>query len=183
MNPRQLSASQWHTWATFLCKLTKRRKWCYHYCQTNKIVKIWYILSVYCVMTNQSEQQDMRTSHKIRNLLPHCLRFFFFHTWLALSLHHNIPELLLLAFQCCEFHSKSYMCIVKKTSWGCMVFMSIVLLVHKSTIKIHQISPLNVGFEIDTPHNLFALYMINFRNDENIQCTWQSKPNHYRAHQ
>ena len=26
MNPRQLSASQWHTWATFLCKLTKRRK-------------------------------------------------------------------------------------------------------------------------------------------------------------
>ena len=64
-----------------------------------------------------------------------------------------------------------------------VVFMLIVLLMHKSTIKIHHISPLNVHFQIDTPHNLFALYTINFSNDENIQCTWQSKPNHYRAHQ
>ena len=52
-----------------------------------------------------------------------------------------------------------------------MVFMPIVLLMHKSTIKIHQISPLNFGFQIDILHNLFALYMMNFRNDENIQCT------------
>lgn len=44
--------------------------------------------------------------------------------------------------------------------------MSIVLLVHKSTIKIHHISPLNVHFQIDIPHNLFALYMINFRNEK-----------------
>ena len=49
--------------------------------------------------------------------------------------------------------------------------MSIVLLMHKSTIKIHQISPLNVGFQIDIPHNLFALYTINLRNEENIECT------------
>ena len=52
-----------------------------------------------------------------------------------------------------------------------MVFMLIVLLMNKSTIKIHHISPLNVGFQIDTPHNLFALYTINFRNEENIECT------------
>ena len=49
--------------------------------------------------------------------------------------------------------------------------MLIVLLMYKSTIKIHHISPFNVGFQIDTPHNLFALYTINFRNEENIECT------------
>ena len=84
--------------------------------------------------------------------------------------HDNISQLLLV-FQFCEFHSKSFMRIVRKTSWRCVVFMSIVLLVLKSTIRIHHISPLNVGFQIDIPHNLFALYKINFRNDENLQCT------------
>ena len=52
-----------------------------------------------------------------------------------------------------------------------VVFMSIVLLMHKSTIKIHHISSLTVSFQIDVLHNLFALYKINLRNDEKIQCT------------